>query len=261
MACHGGHDVRLYRCVCYVAVTVRGNGSTWWPGMMFSEDVLTNSQIAELLAVAPENASAPLDRAYRRASRKALLWSEEVSTLVHENRSPTELLGVGPYFNKIISRWIERPPSISKPSPLRINFLTRTDARAILRKQMSWSNRIKGDLQMHTLWSDGSASIREMAESGEARGYEYIAITDHSEGLRIAGGINEEQLEEQGSEIASVNASLEASGRSIRVLRSLEVNLSPTGEVDMSALSLNKLDLVLGCFHSSLRKKDDQTER
>jgi DNA polymerase (family 10) len=108
---------------------------------------------------------------------------------------------------------------------------------------MSWSNRIKGDLQMHTLWSDGSASIREMAESGEARGYEYIAITDHSKGLRIAGGINEEQLEEQGSEIAGVNAPLEASGHSIRGLRSLEVNLSPTGE-NMSALSINKLDLV-----------------
>ena len=93
------------------------------------------------------------------------------------------------------------------------------------------------------------------------RGYEYIAITDHSKGLKIAGGINEEQLEQQGTEIASVNASFESAGRSIRVLRSIEVNLSPTGEVDMSVPSLNKLDLVLGCFHSSLRKKDDQTER
>ena len=107
----------------------------------------------------------------------------------------------------------------------------------------------------------GRRRFRKWRRPGKHRGYEYIAITDHSKGLKIAGGINEEQLEQQGSEIASVNASLEVAGRSIRVLRSIEVNLSPTGEVDMSVSSLNKLDLVLGCFHSSLRKKDDQTER
>ena len=230
-------------------------------GMKFSEDILTNSQIAELLAIAAEDAPAPLDRAYRRASRKALLWPVEVSALLHEGRSLTELPGVGPYLNKIISRWIQLSPAVANPPAVRANFLTRTEAGAILRKEPSWADRVKGDLQMHTLWSDGSASIQEMAEAGEDRGYEYIAITDHSKGLKIAGGINEEQLEQQGSEIASVNASLEVAGRSIRVLRSIEVNLSPTGEVDMSVSSLNKLDLVLGCFHSSLRKKDDQTER
>jgi DNA polymerase (family 10) len=49
---------------------------------------------------------------------------------------------------------------------------------------------------MHTLWSDGTASIQEMAEAGETRGYEYIAITDDSNGLKIAGGIDEEAMEE-----------------------------------------------------------------
>jgi putative hydrolase len=229
--------------------------------MKFSEDILTNSQIAELLAIAAEEAPAPLDRAYRRASRKALLWPVEASALLHEGRSLTELPGVGPYLNKIISRWIELSPAVANPPAVRANFLTRTEAGTILRKEPSWAGRVKGDLQMHTLWSDGSASIQGMAEAAEDRGYEYIAITDHSKGLKIAGGINEEQLEQQRSEIASVNASLEVAGRSIRVLRSIEVNLSPTGEVDMSVSSLNKLDLVLGCFHSSLRKKDDQTER
>ncbi len=100
---------------------------------------------------------------------------------------------------------------------------------------------------MHTLWSDGSASIQEMAESAETRGYEYIAITDHSKGLKIAGGINEELLEQQGSEIGSVNASFETAGRSIRVLRSIEVNLSPIGEVDMSVPSL-KTRSCIGLF-------------
>jgi histidinol phosphatase-like PHP family hydrolase len=262
MVRHGGHDVRLYRRVSYVEV----NGSlkqeyVWCLGMRFSEDVLTNSQIAELLAIAAEDVPAPLDRAYRRASRKALLWPVEVSALLRDGRSLTELPGVGPYLNKVISRWIELSPAVAKPPAVRANFLTRTEAGAILRKQLSWASRVKGDLQMHTLWSDGSASIQEMAEAGEDRGYEYIAITDHSKGLKIAGGINEEQLEQQGNEIAGVNAALAVAGRSVRVLRSLEINLSPTGEADMSAASLKTLDLVLGCFHSSLRKKDDQTER
>ena len=114
---------------------------------------------------------------------------------------------------------------------------------------------------MHSVWSDGSSSIQEMAEAGEARGYEYVAITDHSKCLKIAGGIDEEQLAKQADEIATVNESLRSSNRTIRVLRSLEVNLSPRGEVDMDLASLAKLDIVLGCFHSALRKKEDQTDR
>ena len=105
------------------------------------------------------------------------------------------------------------------------------------------------------------SSIEELAEAGEARGYEYLAITDHSKGLKIAGGIDEEQLAQQADEIATVNESLGRSHRSIRVLRSIELNLSPRGEVDMDLPSLATLDIVLGCFHSALRKKEDQTDR
>ena len=62
------------------------------------EDPLTNSQIAELLAIAGDDAKPPLNRAYRRASQKALLWEEEVTCLHQEGRSLTELPGVGPYL-------------------------------------------------------------------------------------------------------------------------------------------------------------------
>jgi histidinol phosphatase-like PHP family hydrolase len=96
--------------------------------------------------------------------------------------------------------------------------------------------------------------------SARHAGYEYIAITDHSKGLKIAGGINEEQLERQAAEITGMNEALDAAGRSVRVLRAIELNLNPTGEGDMDRKSLARLDLVLGCFHSSLREKDDQTE-
>lgn len=69
--------------------------------MKLSEDALTNSQIAELLAIAAEDAPAPLDRAYRRAPRKALLWPMEASALLYKSGSLTELPGVGPYLNKL----------------------------------------------------------------------------------------------------------------------------------------------------------------
>jgi histidinol phosphatase-like PHP family hydrolase len=114
---------------------------------------------------------------------------------------------------------------------------------------------------MHTHWSDGSGTVAEMAAAGEERGYEYIAITDHSKGLKIAGGIDEAALARQGEEIAAVNAARRAAGGRLTVLRSIEMNLNPRGEGDMEPKALRQLDLVLGSFHSALRKKEDQTER
>jgi histidinol phosphatase-like PHP family hydrolase len=114
---------------------------------------------------------------------------------------------------------------------------------------------------MHSRWSDGSATIAEMADAAKERSYEYIAITDHSKGLKIAGGIDERALKRQGTEIAKVNAALSKSGSQLTVLRSIEMNLNPRGEGDMSPDSLLGLDLVLGSFHSALRTTEDQTER
>ena len=114
---------------------------------------------------------------------------------------------------------------------------------------------------MHTCWSDGSGTIAEMADAAKERSYEYIAITDHSKGLKIAGGIDERALKRQGTEIAKVNAALSKSASHLTVLRSIEMNLNPRGEGDMSPDSLRSLDLVLGSFHSALRTTDDQTER
>ena len=134
-------------------------------------------------------------------------------------------------------------------------------AEAALTKKPQWLSLLKGDLQMHSNWSDGSGSIREMAEAGVERNYEYIAITDHSKGLKIAGGIDETQLLQQAEEIDEINQSLEEAGKKVRVLRSIELNLNLRGEGDMEEGALAKLDIVVGCFHSSLRKTEDQTER
>ena len=98
-----------------------------------------------------------------------------------------------------------------------------------------------------------------MALAAAARGLEYVGITDHSKGLRIANGMTEEQLGRQGEEIDRLNEEFASSG--FRVLRAVEMNLSPSGEGDLDPEFLKSLDLVLGAFHSRLRVTEDQTER
>jgi len=179
--------------------------------------------------------------------------------MVAQGRLLTELPAIGTSLDRIIRRWLENPPTVPRAPEIRRGFLTLPEARATIAKHRSV--QLRGDLQMHTMWSDGSGSVADMARAASDRGYEYIAITDHSKGLKIAGGINEEQLQQQAMEIEEVNAKLQDEGRTIRVLRSVELNLDPQGKGDMELESLKRLDLVLGCFHSALRKKEDQTER
>jgi histidinol phosphatase-like PHP family hydrolase len=167
---------------------------------------------------------------------------------------------VGPFIAKQLQAWIESQPRDEvRPPAIRRDFLTRADARLLLESNPGWRRRLRGDLQMHTGWSDGSATVREMAEAAKERGYSYIAITDHSKGLKIAGGIDEKALAEQGREITGVNRGI--SGGGLTILSSIEMNLNPRGEGDMNPKALARLDLVLGAFHSALRTKEDQTAR
>src|SRR5215469_13322359 len=222
---------------------------------------LTNSQLAELLARQAEKARPPLSRAFRRASRRAFLWPEEASSLQKHGHSLTELQSIGPYLEKVIRAWIEDPHMPPAPPALRSGFLTFTEAQAMLAAQPGWIAGVKGDLQLHSVWSDGSASVAELAAAAVEMDYEYIAITDHAKGLKIAGGIDEAQLREQGAEIDAINRSLKRAGHKLRVLRSAELNLTPNGEGDMEPQALAELDVVIGCFHSALRRKEDQSER
>ena len=224
--------------------------------------MLSNVEIAELLAQQAECETGVLSRAFRRAARSAFLWPEEVSDLIAGMRPLTELRSVGPFIARQIQTWIDKPPARVKKIPaVRRDFISLAEARRVLATQPGWPGALRGDLQMHTQWSDGSATIAEMADAAADRSYEYVAITDHSKALKIAGGIDEKTLGRQGKEIAEVNAALSKSGRGLTVLRSIEMNLNPRGEGDMSPDSLLALDLVLGSFHSALRTTEDQTQR
>ena len=224
--------------------------------------MLSNTDIAELLAREAESASGILSRAFRRAARNAFLWPEEVADVLAQNRSPTELRAIGPFIERQIRHWIDKPPRSTHRAPaIRRDFVSLAKAREMLAQKQEWAKNLRGDLQMHSRWSDGSGTIAEMADAASERSYEYIAITDHSKGLKIAGGIDEHHLEKQGAEIAKLNTALRKSGRKLVVLRSIEMNLNRRGEGDMSPESLSALDLVLGSFHSSLRIVEDQTDR
>jgi histidinol phosphatase-like PHP family hydrolase len=189
------------------------------------------------------------------------MWPEEAAFILQQGRPLTELPAVGPTLDRIIRAWLENPPDVPTPPSIRQHFLTAIETAATLADNPEWLHALKGDLQMHTVWSDGSGSIEDMAHAALERGYKFIAVTDHSKGLKIAGGIDEEQLQQQSEEIATVNAKLKSEGHRLQVLRSIELNIDPRGDGDMNSKALTSLDLVLGCFHSALRKKDDQTER
>jgi histidinol phosphatase-like PHP family hydrolase len=190
--------------------------------------------------------------------------------------APREIPYVGPASERVILEHLEhgKSPRVARAvdaSPrrdeleaartLRTNFLSRAGALAILEAPSPGAISradYRGDLQMHTEWSDGTESIAEMAAAARARGYEYIGVSDHSYGLPIAGGVSMENVERQHREIDRLQSEWDGS---FHVLKGIEANIPASGGVDMRDEELRRFDLVLAAPHSRLRKADDQTER
>jgi DNA polymerase (family 10) len=105
---------------------------------------------------------------------------------------------------------------------------------------------LKGDLQVHSDNSDGTATIQEMVLAAKEFGLDYIAITDHTKSLAMAGGLDEQELLDQAQKIAELNDKLD----SIRVLSSAEVNIGKDGSLDIANNVLDKLDIVGAAIHS-----------
>jgi DNA polymerase (family 10) len=124
--------------------------------------------------------------------------------------------------------------------------------------QLVTAGDLKGDLHMHTTASDGANSIEEMVQAALERGYKYIAITDHSQSLKIANGLSEDRLFEQIREIDRINAKL----RGITILKSAEVDILEDGRLDYSNAALRELDLTVCSVHSKFALDSRrQTER
>ncbi len=117
---------------------------------------------------------------------------------------------------------------------------------------------IRGDLHTHTRASDGYSSLEEMARAAQARGYEYLAITEHSRRLTIAHGLDSRRLTGQIAEIDDMNSRFDR----MRLLKGLEVDILEDGSLDMPAEILEKLDLVVCSVHSHFNlSREKQTDR
>lgn len=114
---------------------------------------------------------------------------------------------------------------------------------------------IHGDFHMHTVWSDGHLSVRQMAELARARGLSHIVITDHSVSLGIANGLSIERLHQQRDEIRAVDAEMRPA---LRVLQGTEMEIKTDGTLDFPNEVLAELDVVVASLHSGLRQPREQ---
>ncbi len=117
---------------------------------------------------------------------------------------------------------------------------------------------MRGDLQMHTTWSDGETDVMGMARAAIARGYAYILITDHTQGLGMVNGLTPERIGEQRKEINKVNAQLKKEKLKFTVLHGAEVEVKSNGSLDLPDDVLATLDLVQASVHTSLDQPRDK---
>lgn len=150
---------------------------------------------------------------------------------------------------------------VDKSRGLRDTFLSRAQVLAALKNRRLKGPSLddyRGDLQMHSTFSDGSQTLQSIIETGIARGYEYSAVTDHSYGLPVAGGVSMARLEEQHHEIDALNKTY--AGR-FRLIKGIEANILADGSLDMTRDERRQVELVVAAPHSALRSSADQTKR
>jgi DNA polymerase (family 10) len=123
--------------------------------------------------------------------------------------------------------------------------------------QLVTRDDIRGDLHVHTTWSDGKATVLEMAEAAIALGYEYIAICDHTRSVRVVPGLDADDIRRQGEEIAAVNEQVAP----FRVLRGSECDILADGTLDLPDDVLVELDWVQASVHAGQRQSRDQLTR
>jgi len=236
-----------------------------------------NSQIAALLRdFAAIQKSKPSMWGYKRAAAAVLALEEPIESLLQPDGTLRKIPNIGPSSTRIILEVLRTGTSptieqaieesgqaddIKKRRGFRGHFLSRAQVLAALRNKKLVGPTLadyRGDLQMHSTWSDGTQTLEAIVEAGIARHYQYCAVTDHSYGLPIARGVSMHQLFEQHRAIDALNA--KHRGR-FRLIKGIEANIRADGSVDMKPQELRQLELVVAAPHSALRTSADQTKR
>ncbi len=169
--------------------------------------------------------------------------------------------GEAPSVHKALAAYAKRS-EVEKRRGFRRGYLSRHTMRLALEAKLGAGTvspkNFRGDLQMHTTWSDGVETVASMANAGEALGWTRIGVTDHSYGLPIAGGMSMEAAAQQHAEIDAVNETL--AGR-FRVYKGVEANILADGSLDLSEEERRVFEYVIASPHSLLRRDTDQTAR
>ena len=213
---------------------------------------------------------------YKRAAAAVLSLEQPLTNLVQPDRTLPKIPGIGPASTRVILEVLERGTSptveravaesgrsadIERRRGLRAHFLSRAEVLRILGDPSlvgPGTATYRGDFQMHSEWSDGAPTLDEIVEACLARGYACAAVTDHSHGLKIAGGMSMAEAAQQHDAIDRINA---AQAERFRLIKGIEANISRDGQLDLSAEEAAQFELVLAAPHSKLRLADDQTGR
>jgi histidinol phosphatase-like PHP family hydrolase len=213
---------------------------------------------------------------YKRAAAAVLALDEPIESLLLADGTLRKIPNVGPSSTRIILEVLQTGTSatieeaiagsgqkaeIERRRDLRGHYLSRAQVTSALRnRRLNGPTRkaYRGDLQMHSTYSDGSQTLADIVEGGLARGYSFCAVTDHSYGLPIARGVSMTRLADQHREIDELN---DRYRDRFRLIKGIEANIRADGSVDMTPAELRRLELVVAAPHSGLRTSADQTGR
>ena len=208
------------------------------------------SEIGYLLRQDPEEK-------FRAKAFSTAAWSIAIErpdlTALHKRNELTSLEGVGPGIAKVLAELVETGKS---------RYLDR------LREQMKQPARedesvldfadYKGDIHSHSKWSDGKATMLEMARGATAMGYQYLGVTDHSPRIKVVNGLDADRLLAQSREMAEVQAQVPG----LALLQGIEVDILEDGSLDLPDMVLELLDVVIASPHVKLRQEEAaMTER
>jgi putative hydrolase len=189
-------------------------------------------------------------RAFTRAAAELLTLQPDLAQL-RKQRALETIPGVGAGIARVLVELVD-----SGSSRYLADLRERLGEAAPGDSQLDLAG-YRGDLHAHTTWSDGRASMLEMAEAARSRGYQYLGITDHSPRITVVNGLGPERLEAQAREIAMVSRET-----GVVLLRGIEVDILEDGSLDLADDVLAALDVVIASPHVKLRQeRSEMTER